>query len=250
MNMFIPEEYQDPIKGREHLVKDGSGNSMLPSNYYRIILSHTSSILRYKTSTFNKLMEKLRPHVIFTAHSHFSTYTRLQESEVVQRTDDFLMAHKHESQQWTLNRIPFLFNRNSNTNTQNNPDEESLLQTSAKITLNLHLDKLNGINIASDGSRLVHEISIPTCSYRMGVPHVGYGAFNLYKNGTLEYTVLWLPSRLNQLYAYLFIYFCMKLSLILWVLYACFLYIFRKCQDASRGYQPLPLRKQHKTYSN
>lgn len=45
------------------------------------------------------------------------------------------------------------------------------------------------------------------------------------KNGTLEYTVLWLPSRLNQLYTYLGIYLIMKFSVIFWALFKAASYI-------------------------
>ncbi|XP_067672644.1 metallophosphoesterase 1 homolog [Haliotis asinina] len=49
----------------------------------------------------------------------------------------------------------------------------------------------------------VNEIMVPTCSYRMGEPNMGYGVGLLDPEGHLKYTVLWLPSRYIQLYAYL-----------------------------------------------
>ncbi|KAK0043453.1 cell division control protein 1 [Biomphalaria pfeifferi] len=47
------------------------------------------------------------------------------------------------------------------------------------------------------------EIMVPTCSYRMGVPNMGYGVAVLNKSGHLNYTVLWLPSRYKLLYIYI-----------------------------------------------
>ncbi|KAH9505299.1 hypothetical protein Btru_059196 [Bulinus truncatus] len=47
------------------------------------------------------------------------------------------------------------------------------------------------------------EIMVPTCSYRMGVPDMGYGVAILSKSGHLKYTVLWLPSRYKLLYIYI-----------------------------------------------
>lgn len=52
----------------------------------------------------------------------------------------------------------------------------------------------------------VHEIQIPTCSYRMGTPHTGYGlAYIDTQEKTVEFTILWLPGRFSQLWAYLFV---------------------------------------------
>lgn len=50
---------------------------------------------------------------------------------------------------------------------------------------------------------LLHEISVPTCSYRMGKLTAGYGAAVIEKSGRITYTVLWLPSRFTQLWIYL-----------------------------------------------
>ncbi|XP_012538134.1 uncharacterized protein LOC105837698 [Monomorium pharaonis] len=52
----------------------------------------------------------------------------------------------------------------------------------------------------------IHEVQIPTCSYRMGVPHMGYGlAYIDTQEKTVEFTILWLPGRFPQLRAYIFI---------------------------------------------
>ncbi|GLG96496.1 Metallophosphoesterase 1 homolog [Gryllus bimaculatus] len=49
---------------------------------------------------------------------------------------------------------------------------------------------------------VIHEIMVPTCSYRMGVADVGYGVALIDNSGSMTYTVLWLPSRFSQLGAY------------------------------------------------
>lgn len=46
------------------------------------------------------------------------------------------------------------------------------------------------------------EIVIPTCSYRMGVPDIGYG-FAVIDGTTLKYTVLWTTNRFHQLISYI-----------------------------------------------
>ncbi|XP_011676909.1 metallophosphoesterase 1 homolog [Strongylocentrotus purpuratus] len=48
----------------------------------------------------------------------------------------------------------------------------------------------------------MEEYRIPTCSYRMGVPNMAYAAAVIDADGTLHYTLLWLPSRYRQLYRY------------------------------------------------
>ena len=48
-----------------------------------------------------------------------------------------------------------------------------------------------------------YELSIPTCSYRMGVPNMGYGVMTISKNGNAIVSILWLPSRYTCLYVYL-----------------------------------------------
>lgn len=49
----------------------------------------------------------------------------------------------------------------------------------------------------------LHEVMVPTCSYRMGKMHYGYGAAVIEKSGLIHYTVLWLPCRFTQLRVYL-----------------------------------------------
>ncbi|XP_055642979.1 uncharacterized protein LOC129779501 [Toxorhynchites rutilus septentrionalis] len=45
------------------------------------------------------------------------------------------------------------------------------------------------------------EIVVPTCSYRMGEPDIGYG-YAVIDGSTLKYTVLWATQRFNQLISY------------------------------------------------
>ncbi|TMS38580.1 hypothetical protein L596_005272 [Steinernema carpocapsae] len=60
------------------------------------------------------------------------------------------------------------------------------------------------------------ELQFPTCSYRMGVPHMGFGVlkFTVAEDGKsmiVESSLIWLPSRYKQLAAYvlvLLIVFC------------------------------------------
>ncbi|GFO44640.1 metallophosphoesterase 1 [Plakobranchus ocellatus] len=63
------------------------------------------------------------------------------------------------------------------------------------------------------------EIMVPTCSYRMGVPYMGYGVAIINKSGLMKYTVLWLPSRYPLLYIYAAV-------LLVSVILLCFEFIF------------------------
>ncbi|XP_076162815.1 metallophosphoesterase [Ptiloglossa arizonensis] len=52
----------------------------------------------------------------------------------------------------------------------------------------------------------IHEVQMPTCSYRMGTPHTGYGlAYIDTQEKTVEFTILWLPGRFPQLWIYIFV---------------------------------------------
>ncbi|XP_043478838.1 metallophosphoesterase 1 [Leptopilina heterotoma] len=52
----------------------------------------------------------------------------------------------------------------------------------------------------------VHEIQIPTCSYRMGTKNMGYGlAYINPQEKTLDFTILWLPERFVLLNIYIIV---------------------------------------------
>ncbi|XP_063237247.1 metallophosphoesterase 1 isoform X2 [Bacillus rossius redtenbacheri] len=53
------------------------------------------------------------------------------------------------------------------------------------------------------GRAALHEVMVPTCSYRMGVYRMGYGVAAIDADRQmLSYAVLWLPSRFAQLLVY------------------------------------------------
>ncbi|XP_015177867.1 PREDICTED: uncharacterized protein LOC107067143 [Polistes dominula] len=60
----------------------------------------------------------------------------------------------------------------------------------------------------------IHEVQIPTCSYRMGTRNMGYGiAYIDTQEKIVQFTILWLPNRLLQLKTYIFIIILMILFL-------------------------------------
>ncbi|CAF0905719.1 unnamed protein product [Brachionus calyciflorus] len=72
------------------------------------------------------------------------------------------------------------------------------------------------MNLERDTSRdvkYIYELSIPTCSYRMGVPNMGYGVLTLYPNGNAIVSILWLPSRFFSIKLYIIYIFFVAILL-------------------------------------
>lgn len=64
--------------------------------------------------------------------------------------------------------------------------------------------------------QLVHEIQVPTCSYRMGTRSVGLGAAVVDPDRMLTYGVLWSPDRLLHLESHILVLSVSGLVLLLW----------------------------------
>ncbi|KAL3284585.1 hypothetical protein HHI36_018742 [Cryptolaemus montrouzieri] len=79
---------------------------------------------------------------------------------------------------------------------------DGLLRQDRQIIPQTPLD--NKVHNLILGYRDMYEILVPTCSYRMGTKHIGYG-YALLENGELQYTVLWSPSRFHLLWNYILI---------------------------------------------
>ncbi|XP_063985476.1 uncharacterized protein Mppe isoform X3 [Diachasmimorpha longicaudata] len=53
----------------------------------------------------------------------------------------------------------------------------------------------------------IHELQIPTCSYRMGTVNMGYGlAYIDTHEKSVDFTILWLPERFPKLKGYLWVF--------------------------------------------
>jgi len=99
--------------------------------------------------------------VIFAAHTHESALLEFRKGSenALHVTHKFLLNHKSPS------RSSWFFN-----------SEESNEPLSSSSGIRLQLQKVG------EGDRdVVHEIHVPTCSYRMGTPDIGFGAFHLCK---------------------------------------------------------------------
>ena len=79
--------------------------------------------------------------------------------------------------------------------TLSNKAERLNIDLSKTYTLNLQEMKLN--------KNAFYELSVPTCSYRMGVPQMGYVSMTVNRNGKAYISILWSPSRFKCIYFYL-----------------------------------------------
>lgn len=73
----------------------------------------------------------------------------------------------------------------------------------------LNLEASNNKQHTSNRVQTLYELSIPTCSYRMGVPNMGYGMLTITRSGKAYVSILWLPSRYTSIYYYL-IFLCLS----------------------------------------
>ncbi|XP_013187014.1 metallophosphoesterase 1 [Amyelois transitella] len=86
----------------------------------------------------------------------------------------------------------------------------------------------------------LYEISVPTCSYRMGTSKIGYGAAVFENNNSLlHYTVFWSPQR----FPYLLFYAFVLIPLCLYCLIFCQYRLLRCRETTSRKTDEVPLLK-------
>jgi len=150
----------------------GLSTELEPNVKLRIVVSHIPILPTGSNPTFSKeVMKHLKPSVIFSAHDH--------------RGLDFSMGK--------ADKKPAFGNVTIFTQKQNSDDDENepVLKT---------------INLQESDNR-IHEIIVPTCSYRMGVKEMAFGLaqinFDTEEIGEVSYSNLWLPSRFPLLYVYL-----------------------------------------------
>nr|XP_050848831.1 metallophosphoesterase 1 isoform X3 [Vespula vulgaris] len=85
----------------------------------------------------------------------------------------------------------------------------------------------------------IHEVQIPTCSYRMGVRNMGYGiAYIDTQEKIVEFTILWLPNRFLQLKIYIFIIILVILLLLCSCICTC-------CSKTYTTYNRIPTISQY-----
>lgn len=136
---------------------------------FRIVVSHLPILPTPNPSFSRDVMKKLQPSVIFSAHDHRGL--DYSTSRILNMT----------SRLASVGNVTFF--------TQYSDGDDSLRF------------------LAIRPNELIHEVIVPTCSYRMGVKEMAFGlvAINLEvpEDEKIVYVNLWLPSRFPLLYVYL-----------------------------------------------
>ncbi|XP_058451331.1 metallophosphoesterase 1 homolog [Malaya genurostris] len=128
------------------------------------------SLLKQTDDYSIQTVKAIQPDVIFSAHDHNSKFAVIRQDELGKNS---------------------LF---------------VALNTKRKNRHDIH--SFNLIELRRNDQLL--EISVPTCSYRMGVMKIGYG-FAVLDGDTLQYTILWTSQRFYQLALYSLLIIPLKL---------------------------------------
>ena len=150
----------------------GLNTELEPNVKLRMVVSHMPILPTGSSPKFSKeVMKHLKPSVIFSAHDH--------------RGLDFSLE---KSQKIALGNVTIF------TQKRNIDDDHDSEAEQPKIILH-------------QSDTRIHEIIVPTCSYRMGVKEMAFGlakiSFDTENVGEVTYSNLWLPSRFPLLYVYL-----------------------------------------------
>lgn len=114
-----------------------------------------------QTMLWFKVLENFHPDLIVSAHSHQSAMIRLatvgKNEKKVHIVHDFLMP-----------------NRVASITSESGPDLSN-------HEYQQHYAQSFRLQLKNPSNADIHEIIVPTCSYRMGVENMGYGALELCK---------------------------------------------------------------------
>lgn len=184
-----------------------------PSKHtFRIVVSHLP-VLTTQNSQFSvTVLSHVQPSVIFSAHDHKGMdYVGTRKTGL--STGNFTFF----SQKYSEEHPEFLLVKSFQSS-----KEKSEEDTKAESPRDSEV-------VGSDSEdNQIHEIVVPTCSYRMGVKEMafGFGLINMKGSGPPEllYTNLWLPSRFALLYIYIATILC-----------AFVLLCMGRCQAGKRG---------------
>lgn len=194
-------------EGFPTLVQYGQEDENKP--LFRMLVSHLPIMPMQQTLFGQQVLEKLKPSIIFSAHDH-----RGQNIVARQIKKGVFDANFTIFSQKTLH----IFDDDPSTQ-PGKTDFFSIYIDSheGKKKYEQHYD--SGVNTnTNDGSAFIdnhailHEIVVPTCSYRMGVKEMAFGIAAINLNSIndktkdkieLIYANLWLPSRFALLFVYL-----------------------------------------------
>ena len=174
---------------------------------FRLLVSHLPIMPMQQTLFGQQVLEKLKPSIIFSAHDH-----RGQNIVARQIKKGVFDANFTIFSQKTLQ----IFDKDPSIQ-PGKTDFYSIYLDShegkKKYDKNHNSDSNKNEGSASDvNPEILHEIVVPTCSYRMGVKEMAFGIAAVNLNSIndkteekieLIYANLWLPSRFALLFVYL-----------------------------------------------
>ncbi|CAG7835591.1 unnamed protein product [Allacma fusca] len=173
---------------------------------FRILLSH-ASLLSFRSDSVQAAIDLVNPSLIISAHNHRSNYFKLEHGS---RNSVHLSGIKN-----------FMTAKAESKGFQ---ESDLVLPTESLKYFSFNLNKA-----PSEGT--LHEINVPTCSYRMGVADMGYGYLQIYPDGSAAYTVLWTPSRFHQLFVYAAFFLLTKIAGYTWFFLKVGKALYQKCQQ-------------------
>ena len=176
---------------------------------FKMIVSHLPVLPMQQSHFGQQVLDVIKPSVIFSAHDH-----RGQNIVARQVKKGFYDANVTVFSQKTLK----IFDKNPEDQLGKS-DFYPIYLNSRKEDISMDSEHLKNIfekerdeGSAIISSEMLHEIVVPTCSYRMGVKEMafGIGAINLNSVDEINsdkielfYANLWLPSRFALLFFYL-----------------------------------------------
>ena len=186
------------------LVQYGEEDKYKP--LFRMLVSHLPIMPMQQTLFGQQVLEKLNPSIIFSAHDHrgqnivarqikkgvFDANFTIFSQKTLHIYDDDPAIQPGKTDFYSI----YLDSHESKKKYNKNYDSD--------VNKNKHDGSENIVN-----PEILHEVVVPTCSYRMGVKEMAFGIAAVNLNSINEekieliYANLWLPSRFALLFVYL-----------------------------------------------
>ncbi|ELU02083.1 hypothetical protein CAPTEDRAFT_121495, partial [Capitella teleta] len=207
-HVYIPGD--NDVGGEAYDMKTDAKVKRFNRNFLHSDSTHTSSVTKVKfidflrVNLYVELMAQQSSHDAFhflLNHMSILSRSRPEIHSLLERTkaDLIIVAHSHNARLYSclecLSR-PELFRGQF-------PFKGGIQQ----------IDSYESFHFQLSNRSVLHEVMVPTCSYRMGVPHMGYGA--AVATGDVRYSILWTPPRYPQLHLMLAAAVCIALLLVI-----------------------------------
>ena len=178
---------------------------------FRMLVSHLPIMPMQQTLFGQQVLDVLNPSIIFSAHDHkgqniiareikkgvFDANYTLFSQKTLKMFDKHPTEQPGKSDFYQVYLYSHEYKKKQSRSQSNNQNTDQ--------------EKEN-FEFSNFGKNILHEIVVPTCSYRMGVKEMSFGlgvidlnSIEGNKEGKIElfYANLWLPSRFALLFVYL-----------------------------------------------